>query len=461
MPAIQVPPPSGTATTASRPGLLQQAGADAGVVLLCCRLHSRSASAFAVLRRQEHAAAPTTIVAKPTAAPAAPAAPSSSPSPERTARPNPEPKPADTTGDREACRRPAGHGSACGHDGAAAATIRKPGLWRRRRSRSRRRSRTSRRSTWPPTTARAQAEARHREGAQARRDADRAEARRRDGTQASGDRHGQARQEADQGLGRSVRQLVVCRRDGLARCVGATASWLVAIAGAEVARVDFDARFLSDGRRRSRRAAAVDRAGGSRRRGTIRSAGGERARGSSGERSDAAARRPSHQPRRNPRPHRHCRRPPPPRRYGDKGSIELGLGLGYSSETGFVGAGGLGAVLRRRPRRARGRGDLRRGGSAASRYGVLLGSLRLVPLRFSSIAIAVTARGGRVLSAITPTAGALGGAASMLFLFSPTVGLELGYESLWLLPGRPSAPISTAASSTARSSPSASDSEPT
>src|SRR5262245_63253972 len=31
--------------------------------------------------------------------------------------------------------------------------------------------------------------------------------------------------------------------------------------------------------------------------------------------------------------------PPRPRRYGDKGSVELGLGLTYSSEAGFAAAG--------------------------------------------------------------------------------------------------------------------------
>ena len=65
---------------------------------------------------------------------------------------------------------------------------------------------------------------------------------------------------------------------------------------------------------------------------------------------------------------------------------------------------------------------------------MLLGSLRLVPLRFSSIAFAVTARGGRVFVGDHADGWGLGGAASMMFLFSPTVGLELGYEFLRLLP---------------------------
>jgi hypothetical protein len=125
--------------------------------------------------------------------------------------------------------------------------------------------------------------------------------------------------------------------------------------------------------------------------------------------------------------------PAPPRRYGDKGSIELGLGLTYSSEAGFAAAAsaryyvvdGLAPGVE---------ATFVAGGSAASRYGVLLGSLRLVPLRFSSIAFAVTARGGRVFVGDHADGWGLGGAASMMFLFSPTVGLELGYEFLRLLP---------------------------
>jgi hypothetical protein len=125
--------------------------------------------------------------------------------------------------------------------------------------------------------------------------------------------------------------------------------------------------------------------------------------------------------------------PAPPRRYGDKGSVELGLGLTYSSEAGFAAAAsaryyvvdGIAPGIE---------ATFVAGGSAASRYGVLLGSLRAVPLRLSSIAFAVTARGGRVFVGDHADGWGLGGAASVMFLFSPTVGLELGYEFLRLLP---------------------------
>lgn len=125
--------------------------------------------------------------------------------------------------------------------------------------------------------------------------------------------------------------------------------------------------------------------------------------------------------------------PAPARRYGDKGSIELGLGVTYSSEAGFAAAAtaryyvvdGVAPGVE---------ATFVAGGSAASRYGVLLGALRLVPLRVSSVALAVTGRGGRVFVGDHADGWGLGGAASVLFLFSPTVGFELGYEFLRLLP---------------------------
>jgi hypothetical protein len=135
----------------------------------------------------------------------------------------------------------------------------------------------------------------------------------------------------------------------------------------------------------------------------------------------------------SPAPQPNLQAPAPPRRYGDQGSIELGLGLTYSSEAGFAAAAsaryyvvdGVAPGVE---------ATFVAGGTAASRYGVLLGALRLVPLRVSSIALALTARGGRVFVGDHPDGWGVGGAASVLFLFSPTVGLELGYEFLRLLP---------------------------
>ena len=125
--------------------------------------------------------------------------------------------------------------------------------------------------------------------------------------------------------------------------------------------------------------------------------------------------------------------PPPLRRYGDKGSVELGLGLTYSSEAGFAAAGsaryyvvdGVAPGVE---------ATFVAGGTASSRYGLLLGALRVVPVRVSSIAFALTGRAGRVFVGDHADGWGLGGAASVLFMFSPTVGLELGYETLWLVP---------------------------
>jgi len=129
--------------------------------------------------------------------------------------------------------------------------------------------------------------------------------------------------------------------------------------------------------------------------------------------------------------------PPPPRqrRYGDRGSIELGVGMGYSTETGFVGAAsGRYYVVDRVAPGIEGTFVAGSSGNDASRYGLLLAALRIIPVRVSSLALALTGRAGRVLLGDHPDGWGVGGAAAILFLFSPTVGLELGYEALQLLP---------------------------
>lgn len=125
--------------------------------------------------------------------------------------------------------------------------------------------------------------------------------------------------------------------------------------------------------------------------------------------------------------------PPRQRRYGDRGSMEIGLGIGYSTETGFVGAasGRYYVVDRVAPGIE---GTFVAGSSDASRYGLLLAALRIVPVRVSSLALVLTGRAGRVLLGDHPDGWGVGGAAGILFMFSPYVGLELGYEALQLLP---------------------------
>ncbi len=111
----------------------------------------------------------------------------------------------------------------------------------------------------------------------------------------------------------------------------------------------------------------------------------------------------------------------------------MSLGIGYQTQTGFVGAGGLRYFIV--DRLAPGiEGTYVSGGSSGTRYGLLLGSLRLVALRTSAFAIVVTGRAGRVMMGEHDDGWGAGGSAGILFLFTPTIGLELGYEALWLYP---------------------------
>ena len=79
------------------------------------------------------------------------------------------------------------------------------------------------------------------------------------------------------------------------------------------------------------------------------------------------------------------RQPRRPRMYGDRGSMEIGAGLGYSSAIGFVAAGafryfaidGVAPGIE---------ATYVSGGTSGIRYGLLLGALRLVPVRTGSFA---------------------------------------------------------------------------
>jgi hypothetical protein len=126
---------------------------------------------------------------------------------------------------------------------------------------------------------------------------------------------------------------------------------------------------------------------------------------------------------------------PEPRRYGDRGTPELALGLGYSSSAGFLAAGGLRYFV------ADGvapgiEGSYVSGGRGASAYGLLLAGLRLVPLRTSSVALVLTGRAGRVFLGDHEDAWGVGGEVGAILMLGAGAGLELGYEVLRLLPGR-------------------------
>jgi len=125
--------------------------------------------------------------------------------------------------------------------------------------------------------------------------------------------------------------------------------------------------------------------------------------------------------------------PPRPRFYGDRGTSELAVGLGYSSYAGFLGAAGYryfvvdgvapGAEA-----------SYVSGGTQGLAYGLLLASVRVVPLRTPGLAVVLTGRGGRVLMGHHPDGWAAGGSGGVILLFSGGMGLELGYEVLRLLP---------------------------
>lgn len=122
-----------------------------------------------------------------------------------------------------------------------------------------------------------------------------------------------------------------------------------------------------------------------------------------------------------------------PRRYGDRGSIEIGGGLGYSSLNGLLAA----AAFRYFVVDGVAPGfeaTYVSGGSGGISYGLLLGALRVVPVRTGSFALLLTGRAGRMLLGDHPDGWAAGGGAGVLILLAPTAGIELGYEALKLLP---------------------------
>jgi hypothetical protein len=136
--------------------------------------------------------------------------------------------------------------------------------------------------------------------------------------------------------------------------------------------------------------------------------------------------------------------PPPrrPRRYGDQGMPEIGIGAGYSSLVGFVAAGAFRYFVVNAV--APGvEGTYVSGGSTGTEYGLLLASLRLVPVRTGSFALLLTGRGGRVLLGNHDDGWGIGGAIGVLILFAPMAGLELGYEALRLYPSSVCADLST------------------
>lgn len=122
-----------------------------------------------------------------------------------------------------------------------------------------------------------------------------------------------------------------------------------------------------------------------------------------------------------------------PRRYGDRGTPEIAVGLGYSSLSGFLAAGGFRYFIL--DGIAPGvEGTYVSGGTGGTAYGLALLSLRLVPFRTTSFALVLTGRGGRVFIGDHEDGWGVGGAGGVILLLSSNVGLEIGYEFLRLLP---------------------------
>jgi hypothetical protein len=133
-----------------------------------------------------------------------------------------------------------------------------------------------------------------------------------------------------------------------------------------------------------------------------------------------------------PPPHSHPSVPPPPHRYGDPGSTELALALGYTKQTGIFGGGGfrrfilsgVGPGIEASVQRSDGQPTT----------GLLLASLKLVPARGEMAALIITGRAGRAFMAEHDDGWAAGGSLGVIVFLSPGVGLEIGYSILWLLP---------------------------
>lgn len=126
--------------------------------------------------------------------------------------------------------------------------------------------------------------------------------------------------------------------------------------------------------------------------------------------------------------------PPEPPRYGDRGTSELAVGLGYSSVSGFLASGGFRYFVV--DRLAPGlEAHYAGGGSRSSAFGLILGNVRVVPVRSDGFALVLTGRAGRVLLADHADGWAAGGSAGVVIFLGPRVGLEVGYEALRLLPG--------------------------
>ena len=114
--------------------------------------------------------------------------------------------------------------------------------------------------------------------------------------------------------------------------------------------------------------------------------------------------------------------------------MELSLAVGYTRQSGIVGGGGFRRFLVEGFAPGLEASLQRPDGTHTT--GLFLASVKLVPVRGETAALVITGRAGRVLLSDHDDGWGAGGAAGVIFFFSPGIGLELGYSILWLMPSR-------------------------
>jgi hypothetical protein len=124
-----------------------------------------------------------------------------------------------------------------------------------------------------------------------------------------------------------------------------------------------------------------------------------------------------------------------PRRYGDQGSSHLGLVLGLGGGNGGVRwAGGVDYGYFVLDGVAPGVDTQIAGGTGLLTTSMLLGTVRLVPIRTEAFSLFLVGRAGRVLLSHHDDGWAAGGGAGLIFFTGARIGVQLAYDVLKLLP---------------------------
>jgi hypothetical protein len=125
----------------------------------------------------------------------------------------------------------------------------------------------------------------------------------------------------------------------------------------------------------------------------------------------------------------------PPKRYGDQGTSHFGLALGLGGGSGgFVWGAGLNYGYFVIDGVAPGLDADVSGGTKLLTTGLLLGTVRVVPLRTESVSIFLIGRGGRVFLSSHPDGWGVGGGGGIIFFTGAHVGFQLAYDVLRLTP---------------------------